>query len=202
MNIFYNRAGVGDTLILVIGDTDLKHRAFEEKGNVIRIYNRDSNETIGYNIFNASTYGSLEGAGALEVTDNLKDLIKRAFNENGMMDQVSVESKPSFVVGFVEKKEKHPNADKLSVCKVNVGENILQIVCGAPNVDEGQKVVVALVGAVMPSGLIIKQAALRGVESAGMICSAKELNLPDAPTEKGILILDSGYQIGAPFVQN
>ena len=59
-----------------------------------------------------------------------------------------------------------------------------------PNVDEGQKVVVAKVGAVMPSGMVIRDAELRGVPSAGMICSAKELGLPDAPEEKGILVLD------------
>ena len=61
------------------------------------------------------------------------------------------------------KKEKHPNADKLSVCTVDVGSETVQIVCGAPNVDAGQKVVVAKVGAVMPSGMVIRDAELRGV---------------------------------------
>ena len=75
-------------------------------------------------------------------------------------------------------KEKHKNADKLSVCKVDVGTDTLQIVCGAPNVDAGQKVVVAKIGAVMPSGLVIQPSELRGVPSQGMICSAKELQLP------------------------
>ena len=74
-------------------------------------------------------------------------------------------------------KEKHPNADKLNVCTVDVGNETLQIVCGAPNVEEGQKVVVAKVGAVMPSGMVIRDAELRGVASSGMICSATELSL-------------------------
>lgn len=97
------------------------------------------------------------------------------------------------------KKEKHPNADKLNICKVDVGTETLQIVCGAPNVDAGQKVVVAKVGAVMPSGMIIKDAELRGVPSSGMICSAKELALPNAPQEKGILVLEDKYEVGQPF---
>ena len=65
--------------------------------------------------------------------------------------------------------------------------------------EAGQKVVVAKVGAVMPSGMVIKDAELRGVASSGMICSAKELALPDAPQEKGILVLEENYEIGSPF---
>ncbi len=80
-----------------------------------------------------------------------------------------------------------------------MGDETLQIVCGAPNVDQGQYVVVAKVGAVMPSGMVIKDAELRGVPSSGMICSAKELDLPDAPAEKGILVLDGSHQAGEPF---
>jgi len=75
----------------------------------------------------------------------------------------------------------------------------LQIVCGAPNIDEGQKVVVAKVGATMPSGMKIKASELRGVPSHGMVCSQKELGLPDAPKEKGIYVLDDTYQIGEEF---
>ena len=70
---------------------------------------------------------------------------------------------------------------------------------GAPNVEAGQKVVVAKVGAVMPSGMVIKDAELRGVASSGMICSMKELNLPNAPQEKGIMVLSNDYEIGQAF---
>jgi tRNA-binding protein len=83
---------------------------------------------------------------------------------------------------------------------VDVGPETLQIVCGAPNVDKGQKVVVAKTGAVMPSGMIIKDAVLRGVASSGMICSARELALPNAPQKRGILVLDdAAYQTGQAF---
>ncbi|MBA9085007.1 phenylalanyl-tRNA synthetase beta chain [Fontibacillus solani] len=110
------------------------------------------------------------------------------------------------VVGYVKSKEKHPDADKLNVCIVDAGEEEeLQIVCGAKNVDAGQKVPVALVGAKMPGGLEIKKAKLRGVPSHGMICSAKELGLNDKllPKEQqeGILVLPEDTSIGTPITK-
>ncbi|GIP34387.1 phenylalanine--tRNA ligase subunit beta [Paenibacillus sp. J2TS4] len=105
------------------------------------------------------------------------------------------------VVGYVKSKQKHPDADKLNVCVVDTGlGEDLQIVCGAKNVDAGQKVPVALVGATLPDGLKIKRAKLRGVESQGMICSAKELGMNDRllPKEiqEGILVLPETTKIG------
>ena len=94
----------------------------------------------------------------------------------------------NIVVGYVKSKIKHENAEKLSVCQVDVGGETLQIVCGAKNVEAGQFVPVALSGAVMPSGLEIKRAKLRGVESNGMICSSVELGL--VKTNDGIMPLD------------
>ena len=94
----------------------------------------------------------------------------------------------SIVVGYVKSREKHPDADKLSVCQVDVGSETLQIVCGAKNVEAGQFVPVALIGTTMPNGLEIKKAKLRGIESCGMICSSTELGLPK--TNDGILSLD------------
>lgn len=109
------------------------------------------------------------------------------------------------VVGFVKSKEKHPDADKLNICKVDVGaEEELQIVCGAKNVDAGQKVPVALVGAKMPGGLEIKKAKLRGELSQGMICSAKELGINDKllPKEiqEGILVLPAETEVGTDVI--
>jgi len=108
------------------------------------------------------------------------------------------------VVGYVVSKEKHPDADKLNVCQVDVGTgDNLQIVCGARNVDAGQKVPVATVGAKLPGDLNIKRAKLRGVESQGMICSAKELGLNEKllPKEQqeGILVLPAETPIGQPI---
>ena len=77
----------------------------------------------------------------------------------------------------------------------------MQIVCGAPNIDEGQKVVVAKVGAMMPNGAMIFPGKLRGVESMGMICSARELELPNAPQKRGILVLPEtdAFEVGKEF---
>ena len=107
----------------------------------------------------------------------------------------------NFVVGEVIEKKKHPDADKLSLCKVNTGEKILDIVCGAPNVEEGQKVCVAVTGAVIPNGgFEIKKSKIRGETSEGMICSENELNLSE--NHDGILVLDNEAQIGQSFADH
>ena len=109
------------------------------------------------------------------------------------------------VVGYVVSKEKHPDAEKLNVCQVNVGEEEnLQIVCGAPNVDAGQYVIVAKVGAKLP-GIKIKKAKLRGVESQGMICSLAELGLSKSVVPKnyqeGIYVFETEQELGSDVVK-
>jgi phenylalanyl-tRNA synthetase beta chain len=104
------------------------------------------------------------------------------------------------VVGHVLTREGHPDADKLSVCTVDVGaDEPLQIVCGAPNVDAGQNVAVAQVGTRLPGDFKIKKAKIRGVESRGMICSVRELELGE--DHDGIWVLPEGLQKGAPVAQ-
>jgi phenylalanyl-tRNA synthetase beta chain len=106
------------------------------------------------------------------------------------------------VVGHVVQRDPHPNADKLSVCKVDVGAGEpLQIVCGAPNVRQGLHVPVALVGSTLPAvGLTIKPAELRGVASSGMICSLRELGLDDGSDGIAELdqLLDTVPPLGTP----
>lgn len=110
-----------------------------------------------------------------------------------MIDQNEIYK--NFVVGFVKEKEKHPNADKLSLCIVNDGENDFQVICGAPNVDKGQKIVFAKIGAIVPKGNFkISKAKIRGVESNGMICSEAELELSE--NHEGILVLTDDKIIG------
>lgn len=99
------------------------------------------------------------------------------------------------VVGLVLKKEKHPDADRLSVCQVQVGpEDVRQIVCGASNVAEGLKVPCALPGAVLPGDFKIKPTKMRGVESGGMLCSAKEIGLTS--DVDGLHILNTDLPVG------
>jgi phenylalanyl-tRNA synthetase beta chain len=103
-----------------------------------------------------------------------------------------------FIVAEIIEFEKHPNADKLNVCKVNNGSEITQIVCGASNVKKNMKTVLAPIGAVIPNGgFMIKKSNIRGIESNGMMCSASELNLDDKTN--GIIELDNSFIVGESF---
>ena len=105
---------------------------------------------------------------------------------------------PGVVVAEIVAREKHPNADSLSVCQVNTGSGTVQIVCGAPNARVGLKAPLATLGAKLPGGLEIRKAKLRGVESFGMLCSAKELGL-DADAS-GLLELPAELTVGEALV--
>ena len=119
------------------------------------------------------------------------DEICKTLNSIGLevdsLESFSIASK--VVVGKVLEKEKHPDADKLNICQVDLGEKVVQIVCGAKNVDTGQFVPVATVGCDLGNDFIIKEPKLRGIESNGMICSSTELGLPKL--NDGILVLDN-----------
>jgi phenylalanyl-tRNA synthetase beta chain len=103
----------------------------------------------------------------------------------------------NLAVGYVTEIEKHPDADKLSVCQVDLGTHIEQIVCGAPNVDKGQYVIVSKPGAVLPGGFKIKESVIRGVESKGMICSLAELGIDKKFVDaSGIYVINSECKPG------
>ncbi|MBF1993709.1 DUF4479 domain-containing protein [Staphylococcus schleiferi] len=196
MNLFYNPTGVGNVAFLQIDQVEGPFE-YESYGDVVAI--KKEGEIVGFNLFNATNHLSLSGKGHIKLTASHIDDIQKMIDETDLDYQLEADLSPKFVVGYVQSKEKHPDADKLSVCQIDVGSETLQIVCGAPNIEQGQKVVVAKVGAVMPSGMIIKDAELRGVASSGMVCSMKELNLPNAPQEKGIMVLEDSYKVGQPF---
>ncbi|MCX8057724.1 MAG: phenylalanine--tRNA ligase subunit beta [Ignavibacteria bacterium] len=128
---------------------------------------------------------------------DLKNILTNAGLEVEGIEEIG-KSLEGFVVGEVISKEKHPNADKLTVCRVNDGKEVHQVICGAPNVEVGQKIVFAPIGLVIPgTGEKLKKAKIRGVESFGMICSEKELGLGEDHT--GILVLDNSAPVGMPF---
>lgn len=138
-----------------------------------------------------------------ESAEKLADKITRGGLEVEEVINLSADLE-GIVVGYVKEKEKHPDAEKLNVCKVDVGgEELLQIVCGASNVDAGQYVIVATVGAKLP-GIKIKKAKLRGVESQGMICSLKELGLAQSVVPKnyqeGIYVFNDPQKVGTDVV--
>lgn len=199
MKVAYNKAHVGDVLLVQLAMESIVKTQMERVGDIAILKEEATGEIKAFNLFNASKYIELDAVGNVEVTPELVDKLAAAIKANGAEISLDVDFSPKFVVGYVETKEKHPNADKLSVCQVNVGEETVQIVCGAPNVEAGQKVVVAKVGAVMPSGLLIKEGNLRGEDSFGMLCSARELAIPGAPEVKGILVLEDSAEVGSPF---
>lgn len=199
MNVFYNKQYVGDVLLVQLATEAIVKTQMERVGDVAILKEEATGEIKAFNLFNASKYVEVTAQGNVELTPELAGKIEAALKANGASVSLDVDFSPKFVVGYVETKEKHPDADKLSVCSVNVGDETLQIVCGAPNVEAGQKVVVAKIGAVMPSGLLIKAGNLRGVDSFGMLCSARELAIPGAPEVKGILVLDESAEVGSAF---
>ena len=110
----------------------------------------------------------------------------------------------NIIVGKIITIEKHDNADKLIVCKIDVGEEILTIVTGATNVKEGDYIPVAVVGSKLPGGILIEKTEFRGIESFGMLCSLDELGYSDNVISKemkdGILILDKEYPLGTSII--
>lgn len=126
-------------------------------------------------------------------TEELSDLLTFAGVEVEEIEETRIHE--NVVVAEVLEKDAHPDADKLSVCKVRHADGESQIVCGAKNFQVGDKVPLALPGTVMPSGLKIKKGKLRGVESQGMMCSGGELGIPS--DVDGLLILDSNSDVGA-----
>lgn len=137
------------------------------------------------------------------VDEIISGLINIGFDFDGV--EYQAENLKNFVIGKVLERIKHPNADKLSVCKVDAAQDhILNIVCGAPNVDAGQTVCVALPGAIIPNGekgeqFELKKSKIRGEVSEGMICSAREMNMGD--DHSGIMVLDDKYSAGTPFAE-
>ena len=126
----------------------------------------------------------------IDLSDISDEALYKRFNEIGLeVDSYKKYEIPAkVVVGEVISCQKHPDADKLNVCQVNIGNEVVQIVCGASNVVNARYVAVATVGSILPGDFKIKKAKLRGVESLGMICSSTELGLPEL--EDGIMILD------------
>ncbi|MBQ0140902.1 MAG: DUF4479 domain-containing protein [Kurthia sp.] len=201
MIVSYNKPHVGDVLLVELSSEAPVSTKLERHGDLVLILEESTSEVKGFNLFEASKYLTLDGVlGNVELTKEFVSALEKVIAESGADLDLNVDFSPKFVVGHVIEVGEHPNADKLHITKVDVGEEQpLQIVCGAPNVAEGQKVVVAKIGAVMPSGMLIKESALRGVDSFGMLCSARELEIPNAPQVKGILVLDDSAEIGSAF---
>ena len=187
---FINNQAFPSCLIVVIKDEETT--SIEKRNNVTVIYNQD--EVIGYNIV-SEEFNTLKD-GYHPISENI-DLINNILEKEGL-EQLEADLENYFKVGKVVECVEHPESDHLHICKVDIGSEVLQIVCGAHNVEEGIKVVVACVNAIMPNGSLITAGNLRGVDSYGMLCSAYELGLIKEHI-KGLLILDETYNVGDSF---
>ena len=192
MKLTFNEYMDSDCLFVTLKPTD--HPVYENHENITVI--KENDEIVGLNIFNAHQSLGIDSFEHIQADEQTLNTINNLLDKHGI-EKISPDLTHKFVIGHVDEIEPHPDSDHLQVTQVDVGTEVLQIVCGAPNVDKNQKVVVAKVGAFMPDGLYIKPSELRGVASNGMICSKKELGLPHTGA-KGIYVLDDG-KVGDEF---
>ncbi|VHF66829.1 YtpR family tRNA-binding protein [Streptococcus pyogenes] len=196
----YNKEQVGDVLMVILQDTKDIKRQVERKGKVARVFAEESGKTLAWNIFEASSLVTIEGNGQIFLTDEDLARLNAELAKEGFSERLEPTVEPVFVVGQIVEMVAHPDSDHLNICQVAIGEDqTVQIVAGAPNAALGLKTIVALPGAIMPNGSLIFPGKLRGEESYGMMCSPRELALPNAPQKRGIIELDESAVVGEAF---
>ena len=200
MIVTYNKEQVGDVLMLTLKNSGDAKLAVERKGKVARVYREDKQETVAWNIFEASNFFALDGKGQIFLSDEQVVRLNQELQAEGFAEVLVNDKEPKFVVGQIVEMVAHTDSDHLNICQVAIGpDKTVQIVAGAPNAREGLKTIVALPGAMMPDGSLIFPGALRGEKSFGMMCSPRELHLPNAPQKRGIIELQDTEEVGTPF---
>ncbi|WP_307984341.1 YtpR family tRNA-binding protein [uncultured Lactococcus sp.] len=195
----YNK-NVGDVLMLIVANNEGAEVTYERKADVARIFREDTGQTVGWNIFDIKKDWPDVAQGQNDLSEHQVAELNEKLKAAGFDEQLTYDGQPKFVVAEILTMEDHADSDHLHVCQVEVGLDApVQIVCGAPNAFVGMKTVAALPGAMMPSGSLIWLGALRGVPSYGMLCSARELDLPNAPQVRGIIELNTELEAGLAF---
>ena len=196
----YNKEHVGDVLMVIVADGQGVKLAAERKGNVARIYRLDNGETVAWNIFQVSNLFNITERGQVFLTDEEISILNQELSQAGFEPELVNDLSPKFVVGEIVEMVAHPDSDHLNICQVKVAaDKVVQIIAGAPNAKVGFKTIVALPGAMMPKGNLIFPGELRGEKSFGMMCSPRELQLPNAPQKRGIIELASSEVVGTAF---
>lgn len=191
VRVFFNHQAFENCAFVYLLDKETTH--FEKKGNVTVLYNQD--EIVGYNILDERFH--VYSNGYQKMDETLLSLVNDCLTAQEV-EKLDADMKNRIVVGKVVECINHPDSDHLHICQVDIASEILQIVCGASNVCEGARVVVACDNAVMPDGKWIKAGKLRGIDSYGMLCSEFELGLI-LEHKRGLLLLDDSYEIGKEF---
>lgn len=198
----YNNNGLNDVLIVQMEKGARENQTVEKKGNVVRLQDKETGRTVGFNFFSITDHLSFPENGPVELNEEQIAVLNGLIKDSGWDDVLEADLSPKFVVGYVKECEPMEDSDHLSITQTEVdGGDVLQIVCGASNIAQGQKVVVAKEGAVMPDGTVIWSGELRGTPSFGMICSARELGLNVEGQQKGILVLPESEETGRPFTE-
>ncbi len=196
----YNKEHVGDTLMIIVKDSKGAKLDVDRRGNVARVFLQDSKETVAWNIFQVSSLFAIEGRGQVTLSDSDVEKLNAELSKEGFEETIINDAEPKFVVAEIKEMVDHPDSDHLHICQVKINDGkMVQIVCGAPNATVGLKTVAALPGAMMPSGSLIFPGKLRGEDSFGMLCSARELELPNAPQVRGIIKLGADAVVGEVF---
>lgn len=196
----YNKEFVGDVLMVIAANNEDAKLSVELKGNVARIFRQDTAETVAWNIFQVSDILNIQQNGQIFLTDEEVALLNQELAKEGFSETLINDLQPKFVVGEIVEMIAHPDSDHLNICQVQVAaDKTLQIVAGAPNARVGLKTIVALPGAMMPKGNLIFPGELRGEKSFGMMCSPRELQLPNAPQKRGIIELADSEVVGTAF---
>ncbi|HEN8000719.1 TPA: YtpR family tRNA-binding protein [Streptococcus agalactiae] len=199
----YNREHVGDTLMVIVKDSQGAKLDVDRRGQVARVYLQDSKETVAWNIFEVSSLIAIEGVGQVTLSDQVIKILNAELLKEGFEDSLVNNIEPTFVVAQIKEMIDHPDSDHLHICQVEINDGkTVQIVCGASNASVGLKTVAALPGAMMPNGSLIFPGKLRGEDSFGMLCSARELALPNAPQVRGIIELSDQVIVGESFDAN
>ena len=190
INIFYNKTTLNNAMTISVSLQAVNKTSKQEKFTALY-----SNEKlVGINIWNFDQYQKIS-EGMIFANDQILQTIKKVTNLD-----LSQYKENNFVVGQILKLEKIPNTH-LHYCDVDIKTKVLKIICGASNVAEKAKVVVAMVNTAMPDGKMIIKSSIQGKESFGMLCSQKELAININNNDKGIIILDNNYQTGDLFVE-
>lgn len=195
--IYYNYKTVGDVLLIVF-DANKNPNKIIKKDDVVALYK--DNELVGYNIIDISELVKIKVNGLLPVVNEKFLAIINDKLKNANFEPLPEQKESGFKVAEIVECEEHPDSEHLHVLKVNVGEEkLLDIVCGAFNARVGLKCVCATPYAFMPNGQQIIPEKLLGIQSNGMLCSGRELNLPGYENKHGLLELDDNYMIGSDF---
>lgn len=193
VRFFYNTKGIGDVLLVRLSNAEV-HSTLSHN-NVTQLLGHEG-DVVGYNVFEASRLFDHLIDGGYFFNQATYDMVQSILQKNGFPPLAYTHSH-KFFVGQIISCESHPKSDHLHICKVDLQHQLLNIVCGASNVRSGLRVVCAIDGAVLPDGMLIEDSSLLGVYSQGMLCSYKELQIPN--DTKGIIELDETYAVGSEF---